>query len=98
MQGSRVGRRPPRAVIQNPTHRLPAIMSLRASLSVKFKQTILGIGALQIFNLNYQLKLARHAPWFPNFLLSQFHIFPPALRAAKYGWYSGTTFWIASLI
>ena len=37
MQGSRVGRRPPRAVIQNPTHRLPAIMSLRASLSIKFK-------------------------------------------------------------
>ena len=55
MQGSRVGRRPPRAVIQNPTHRLPAIMSLRDSLSVKFKQTILGIGALQIFNLNSQL-------------------------------------------
>lgn len=55
MQGSRVGRRPPRAVIQNPTHRLPAIMSLRDSLSVKFKQTILGIGALRIFHLNFQL-------------------------------------------
>jgi hypothetical protein len=42
-------------VSQNPTHRLPAIMSLRDSLSVKFKQTILGIGALRIFNLNFQL-------------------------------------------
>ncbi len=45
MQGGRVGRRPPRAVIQNPTHRLPAIMSLRDSLSVKlkFKDTIPGM-------------------------------------------------------
>ena len=92
-------------MIQNPTHRLPAIMSLRDSLSVKFKQTILGIGALRIFNLNFQLlrlrfmrtharerrpnpgmlakinrALARHAPWFPNFLLSPISSFPPLPR------------------